>query len=136
MPSAESIAGAAETALQLFFNADNITVEKLQSISNNVRSIFHNFDVESKRIRNFKVNIKWKSRVISIPAAIKHGQEIWDTARGLIDDKGKTLVAPFTTFVHDLKLISESESVPDPMGGPSKFVSAFEKLHTFITQLN
>jgi hypothetical protein len=126
--------GAAEAALQLFFNADNLTVEKISGIAEKVKALAKNLQVESDRVRTFKVDIHWKSRVIHVPRAITATKKLLRDMTTGLKEKVKDLAAPFEEFAHNLKLESFTE---DPLGGgQTKIASAFDQLSHFITELN
>jgi len=124
--------GLAEAALQLIFNADNLTAEKIESIAKDLKRLGASLQVEAKRVKNFKIDVHWKSRVINVPIAIDHIKDlVHDLTTGL-KEKVQTIEQPFITFAHDLKLIGEE--VPDP--NITRFTHAIDQVQTFITQLN
>ena len=127
---------AAEAALQLLFNADNLTADKLTEIRDNFITLLKNLESEITRVQKFKVNIHWKSRVINVPIAIEKFKELIHDLTSGLRDKLIEIARPFQTFAHDIKLIAETAIAPDPLGGPSKIATAFSELETFVTQLN
>lgn len=124
--------GLAEAALQLIFNADNLTAEKISSIAKDIKRLGASLEVEANRVKNFKVNVHWKSRVINVPIAVQNIKDlIHDLSVGL-KQKVQSIEQPFITFAHDLKLIGEE--VPDP--NITRFTHALDQVQTFVTQLN
>jgi transcription termination factor NusB len=136
MSGITKVEGIAETAFQLLFNADNLTAERIGGIRDNVLALAKNFDTEITRVRDFKIDIHWKSRVINVPSAIDKFKDLFHELTSGLRDKVIEIARPFETFVHDLKLLAAAEEIPDPQGGPSRIATAFSKLEEFITQLN
>ena len=123
---------AAEAALSLIFNADNLTADKIGSIAQNVKRLGASLQVEAKRVQNFKIDVHWKSRVINPPKAVNHIKElIHDLTTGL-KEKVLTIEQPFVTFAHDLKLIAQTP--PDP--NVSRISASVSEVQLFVTQLN
>jgi len=123
---------AAEAALSLIFNADNLTAEKISSIAQNVKRLGASLQVEAKRVQNFKIDIHWNSRVINVPKAIDHIKDLIQELSTGLKEKVQTIEAPFITFAHDLKLIAETP--PDP--NISRIASSVSEVQLFVTQLN
>ena len=123
---------AAEAALSLIFNADNLTADKISSIAQNIKRLGASLQVEAKRVQNFKVDVHWKSRVINVPEAIDKFKELIKDLTSGLKDKVLTIEKPFLTFAHDLKLIAETP--PDP--NISKIASSVSEVQLFVTQLN
>lgn len=122
----------AEAALQALFSADNLTLEKMQSIAADIRRLGASIQSEAKRVQDFKIDIHWKSRVINVPIAIDHIKDlIHDLSIGL-KEKIQTIEKPFIDFVHDTKLISMEEVDPNI----SKLSRGFSELETFVSNLN
>jgi hypothetical protein len=126
----------AEQALSLLFNTQNLTEEKFIGIAKKVGRIATEITVEVKKLKAFKIDIHWKSRVINVPIAIdKIKALIDDLTKGLIE-KLKGIEQPFKSFVSSLHAAKQEV---DPLGGPqsvSKIVTTFSKLQDFITSLD
>jgi len=126
----------AETALQFIFNADNLSEEKITAIAQHVKTLAKNLDTEITRVREFKIDIHWKSRVINVPKAILNFKDILHELTTGLRDKVIEIARPFVDFGRTIKLESFTE---DPLGGPasvSKLATAFSKVEDFITNLN
>jgi hypothetical protein len=123
---------AAEAALSIIFGADNLTAEKISSIAKNLKRLGASLQVEAKRVKDFKIDVHWKSRVINVPKAIDNFKQLLQDLTTGLKDKIQTIEAPFITFAHDLKLIAETP--PDP--NISKFTASVSELQDFVTQLN
>jgi hypothetical protein len=128
---ADRASAIAETALQLIFHADNLTVEKITSIAKNIRRLATSFQVEARRVKNFKIDIKWKSRVINVPRAVDNFKSLIDELTHGIHDKILTLETPFLDFAAAVHL-----APPPPDPGVSRIASSFTELENFITALN
>ena len=137
MPSkAES---AAEAALSLIFGSKNLTAEKFGEILADFKTLAKNFDTEITRLKDFKVDIHWKSRVILVPKAIDNFRTLIHDLTSGLRDKFIEIARPFNTFTHTLHLLSLAAG-SDPLaggpGGPSKVVTAFGELQDFISGLD
>jgi len=130
---------AAEDVLRLFFGANNLTAEKFTEILNDFKAFAKNLDTEITRVRAFKIDIHWKSRVINVPTAIEKFKDlIHDLTTGL-RDKVIEIARPFQTFTHTLHLLSlavGSDPIGGGPGGTSKIVTAFGELQEFISGLD
>ncbi len=129
---ASKIESLAETAFQLIFSADNLTIDKITSIAQNVRRLAASLKLESNRIQKFKIDIHWKSRVINVPKAIDNFKSLIHDLTGGLHDKILEIAKPFETFRHDLALIAQTP--PDPQLG--KLVTSINAVETFVTQLD
>jgi hypothetical protein len=127
-----SVAGTAEAALQFLFHADNLTAEKVDSIAKNVTRLAASLKVETKRVKNFKIDVHWKSRVINVPIAIAKFQTLVEDLTSGLEQKVKDIGKPFADFAHDAKLLAETP--PDPQ--VSRIATGFNELETFIASLN
>jgi methyl-accepting chemotaxis protein len=122
----------AEAALRFLFGADNLTADRIEAIAKDLKRLGASLQVEAKRVKDFKIDIHWKSRVINVPKAIEQiKQLIHDLTTGL-KEKVQTIEQPFVTFAHDLKLIAETP--PDP--NVSALARGINEVQTFVTQLN
>jgi len=127
----------AEQALSFLFNADNLTEEKIGDIAKKIGRIASEIDVEVKKIKQFKIDVHWKSRVINVPKAVEQIKSlITDLTTGL-KDKIKGIEQPFKDFATALHA---SATEVDPLGAggqsPSKLVTAFGKVQEFVTNLD
>lgn len=122
----------AEAALQFLFQADNLTVNSIEAIAKDVRRLGASLKSESDRVKNFKIDIHWKSRVINVPIAIDNFKKLIEDLSVGLKDKIQTIEQPFIDFVHDAKLIAETP--PDPQ--ISKIAIGFSELEHFVSSLN
>src|SRR5258707_94486 len=122
----------AEAALQLIFNADNLTAEKIASIAKDIKRLGTSLQVEVKRVQSFKIDVHWKSRVINVPIAVAHVKDLIEELTTGLRAKITTIEQPFLSFAHDLKLIAETP--PDP--NISRIVASVNEVQVFVTQLN
>jgi len=130
MPS--RVEAIAETALQLIFHADNISAEKIKEIAADILTIADNFQKGIDQVHNFKIDIKWKQRVIGVPHAIDHFKEIFEALTHGLKANLLTIVRPFQDFATGLKLLS----APPADAGVSRIATSFTELENFISALN
>jgi hypothetical protein len=139
MSSAATKAEAvAETALQLLFHADNLTVASIENILTEIKALAFNLQLEMDRIRRFKIDVKWKTRVISVPRAVTATKLLFRNLTTGLKDKIDDIAKPFEDFAAIARAELATSGFIDPIGGQqeSKIVSAFTKLEDFITSLN
>ena len=125
-------AALAEAALQFLFQADNLTLDRIEAISKDVRRLGASLEAEAQRVKNFKIDVHWNSRVVNVPIAVNNFKElIHDLSIGL-KEKVQIIEEPFISFVHDAKLIAE---VPvDPQ--VSRIAVGLSEVEHFVASLN
>jgi len=123
---------AAEAALQIIFGQTKLTSSTIDLLGNAALAIFKNFEVESKRVADFKIDIHWKSRVINAPRAVQHFKDLWVKIDAFIKTKGQFLRKPFEDFVTAVNAIATTP--PEP--GVSKIVAGFAELQAFVFALD
>ena len=96
-----------------------------------------NLEREVTKIREFKFDPKWKTRVINVPIAATQIQEL----KALLFDDWKHRIDTLVEPVHELTLILKQESAPD-VGDPQGAINALSKTSvklghvvTMITQV-
>ena len=122
----------AESFLQLIFHADNLTVERFDAIAKDVRRLGTELTVEAKRVKDFKIDIHWKSRVINVPIAIDNFKDLINDLTDGLKEKVHTIAVPFEDFRTVLKL----GAAPPPDAGVSKLASSFTEVENFVAALN
>jgi hypothetical protein len=122
----------AETALQLLFHADNITIKKFDEISGDVVALAKNLDTEITRVKDFKVDIKWKTRVILVPKAIENFRTLLTDLTTGLRDKILTIAIPFRDFKAAIRLFGQLPQDP----GVAQITRAFNELENFVAALN
>jgi len=132
MANPTRVEAIAETALQLIFHADNLTATKIQEISGDILALAKNFDTEITRVRAFKIDIHWKSRVINAPRAVENFKELLHDLTSGLRDKIIEIARPFVDFKEGLKLLSAPPADP----GVSRLATAFTEVENFIAALN
>jgi len=123
---------AAEAGLQLLFNADNLTAEKISDIAKKIGRIGTEIQVEVKKIKDFKIDVHWKSRVINVPKAVEHIRNLIDELTTGLRAKVAGLVAPFKAFSSAVHA-AEAEVVDPQL---SKIATSVSKVEDFVTSLN
>jgi len=129
---ASKIEGAAETALNLLFNADNLTADKMQAIAADIRRLAASLQTEVKRVKAFKFDIHWKSRVINVPIAIDRVRDLIEELTNGLREKILTLEQPFKDFQSAIH--AAGHEFVDPQ--LSKVATSFSKVEDFVTSLN
>jgi len=125
-------AALAEAALQFLFQADNLTLDRIEAIANDVRRLGASLQAEAKRVENFKIDIHWKSRVINVPIAVTNFKNLISDLSVGLKEKVHVIEQPFIDFVHDAKLLSE---VPvDPQ--VSRIAAGLSEVEHFVSSLN
>jgi hypothetical protein len=117
-----------------FTHYDQVS-QDVEDIAVTVRSIIDNVKAERARVKEFKFDPKWKTRVISVPAAVENIQELRGAVLDAFAGKMETLYQP----IHEFSLIFKTEAIEQ--GDPQQAVSALSKaevklghLVTFIAQ--
>jgi len=136
MATKGGIEGLAETAFQLIFQADHLTADHMQDIANKIRRIATQITVETRRVKNFKFDIHWKSRVINVPIAIDKFRTLIDDLTHGLADKIRLIEAPFKDFASAVKLIGQTQDPLQGTQGVSKIAASFQAVEDFITQLD
>lgn len=127
-----SKAQLAEAALSFLFQADNLTVDRIEAIAADVRRLGASLQSEAKRVKNFKFDVHWKTRVINVPIAIDHFKSLIQDLTVGLKDKVQTIEQPFLDFVHDAKLATLTPTDPQV----STFARGFSELEHFVASLN
>src|SRR5258708_4190346 len=99
----------AETALQFIFHADNLSESKISDMAEHVKTLAQNLDTEITRVRDFKIDIHWKSRVINVPKAIDNFKDLIHQLTSGLRDKVIEIGRPFVDFGRTIKLESFTE---------------------------
>lgn len=110
---------------------------KVTQIKTNTLNIFANLntllsDVEQivDDIKNFDINPKWNTRVISAPKAVEHIKDLYDVPARIIDDV-KDLVKQLKEKVEPAEV--NVEDVEGLDGIPTKLLKAGEKILGWAT---
>ena len=122
----------AEQALQVLFNADNLTADKIAEIAKKVARISTEIKVEIGKVRAFKVDIHWKNRVIHVPTAIESIKELLQELTDGVREKIQGIEQPFKDFASAVHA-SESEFVDPAL---PKITTSISKVQEFVTNLN
>jgi hypothetical protein len=124
----KAILSAIGNFLLSFFQAEAGITENIDRITTDFHDTKQSLTDGIARIRDFKFDIQWRTRVISIPQAEKRLKHLWETTFKNFKKKIDTLEAPFfafkTTFAH---------------GGhfdPSDHVNGLTKVTTKITEIS
>jgi len=131
-----TVAGAekiAETALQLVFNAPNLSVAKIEEIGADLKTLIANIQHESDRVRSFKVDIHWKSRVIHVPRAITATKKLLRDLTIGVKEKIQGLTQPFENFRAQ---ITGEQQLHEAGQSSGKLAQAFQEVENFIAGLN
>ena len=122
----------AETALQLIFHADNLTTDKISAIAADIRRLGASIKVETDRVKAFKIDVRWRSRVINVPIAVDNFKQLLSELTTGLREKLQTIERPFLDFKETVKLLAAPPSDP----GVSKLASSFSEVENFIAALN
>ena len=122
----------AETALQLLFHADNLTAGKFEEIASAIEKFAANLQTEVDRVRQFKIDIHWKSRVINVPKAVENFKEILHELTVGLKAKLFDIAAPFKDFKEGIHLLSNLPADP----GVARISTAFNEVENFIAAVN
>ena len=122
----------AETALQLIFHADNLTVSKISAIAKDIKRLGTSLQTEAKRVKDFKIDIHWKTRVINVRIAIVNFKDLIEQLTTGLKEKVTTIERPFADFAEVVKL----QSAPPADPGVSRISTSFTELENYIAALN
>jgi flagellin-specific chaperone FliS len=114
------------------FEAEADISENIQTIVTNLQLLKSNTQVEVQKLRDFKFDPKFKTRVINVPAAIDQVKELVEKFSDGWRERFDTLAAPF----HELSLIFKQEAAPDPLGDhPAQLAKAAVKVDELATMI-
>lgn len=125
---------AAEQAFQVIFHADNLTGTKLEGIATKLETLGRNLKIQANKLGRFQIDIRWKTRVISVPNAVKNIKDLITQLSTGFKEKVDALRQPFITFKGGLAAFQELSKAPDP--GLSGFNKAIQEIENFIQLLN
>jgi hypothetical protein len=115
-----------------FFQAEVNVVENLQRIVDNFDRGKTDIEDGIERIKNFKFEPAWNTRVINVPAAIDHVKALYDDLFGDFRDRVATIIDPFKQL--SLIFTAEHED-PQAPSGLAKTVVKIDELATMIQQV-
>ena len=125
-------AALAEAALQFLFQADNLTLDRIESIAKDVKRLGASLQTEAKRVQNFKIDVHWKSRVINVPIAVNNFKNLINDLSIGLKNKVQVIEQPFIDFVHDAKLLAETPIDPQV----SRIAVGLSEVEHFVASLN
>lgn len=106
--------------LNTFTHYDQVA-DDAEDIAATVRAIIANIKAERDRVEAFRIDPRWKTRVISVPRAVENLQELRGAVLDGLHDKLQVIYAP----VHEFALIFKTETLEQ--GDPQQAVSALSK---------
>jgi len=115
------ITACAHFIFESFTHYDEVVAD-INDIVTTWKAIKLNVEREVEKIRKFKFDPKWKTRVINVPAAAEQIQEL----KALLFDDFKGRIDKIVEPVHELTLILHQEAAPD-VGDPQGAVNALSK---------
>ena len=125
-------AALAEAALQVLFQADNLTLDRIEAIAKDVKRLGASLQTEAHRVKEFKIDVHWKSRVINVPIAVDNFKNLINDLSVGLKDKIKVIEQPFIDFVHDAKLLAETPVDPQV----SRIAVGLSEVEHFVASLN
>ena len=115
-----------------FFQAELNIVDNLAHIVDNFNKGKGEIEDGIKRIKTFKFDPQWQSRVINVPAAIDHVKALYDDLFGDFNDRIGQIIEP----IHQLRLIFTAEhDDPQSPGGLARTAVKVDELSTMIQQI-
>ena len=117
----EIITAIASFIFQSFTHYNEVATDII-TIVTEWRRIRENVRVEAQRLREFRFDPKWKTRVINVPIAVEQIQDLQQRIFLGWSDRINAIVEPF----HELSLVLTTEAAPDP-GDPQRAVSALAR---------
>lgn len=121
-----------------FFSTENFAPEKFLEIQANFAQLIQTFETEFERVKDFKFDPKWKTRVINAPRVVISFENIVNVfVQALKDDYG-TLAQPFIDFHDKLEGIAAQVAGIQAYSGSrvSGLVSGLQASQIFISALN
>ena len=128
----KSILGAISRFFGSLFQAEVNIVENIGHIVDNWEQGKQDITEGIQKVKDFKFDPKWKTRVINVPAAIKQVRALYDSLFSDFKDRIQKIVEP----VHSLKLIFKAESYGSGAAdAPSRLVKSAAKLDEIATMI-
>lgn len=130
----QAVLGAIARFFGSLFQAEVNIVDNLHRIVEAFDETKDSIEREVQKIKEFKFDPKWKTRVISVPQAVDQIKDLVDTVVAGFKDKIAEIRAP----IHDLSLIFkaealESQSIADQ---PSKLAKVGVKIDEIATMID
>jgi hypothetical protein len=121
--------------LGALFQTDQLTSQTVLSIEGHWQALIKNVGVEVKRVKNFKFDPKWSSRVINVPKAIEAIKSLIEDLTSGLADKVKTIAQPFINFKAEFEAFTAFANAPrEP--GESRILAGYQEIQQFINALN
>jgi hypothetical protein len=124
---------AVTSFLGSFFQAEVNISENITTIINSFTEGRRNIEDGVYRIKHFKFDPQWRTRVINVPAAADAVVALYEEVFGDFRERMQILVEP----IHQLSLIFRAEKEnPDPLGGPSALARTSVKIDEIATMIS
>lgn len=96
--------------------------------------LVENIRAEARKIKQFKADPKWKTRVINVPAAIKQTHD-------LVTDLSGTISDAFHAFISNVRAIRRIDRLPPPErggggGATLKILHILEEINNFVGEVD
>jgi hypothetical protein len=120
-----------------FVNVWDVSIDDFQKIHDDVQTCIANSRLEVEKLRSFKFDPKWKTRVINVPIAIDQVKDFVDLLTKDFVERLKQIEQP----VHDLVLIWKNEQITKNLAqdqgvsGMSRAVHWLNEVQTTIHQI-
>ncbi len=101
-----------------FFTTFDDIEGDILAIRDDVVTIQANIQLEISKLRNFKFDVRWKTRVINVPIAIAQIQDLIDEIFHQVIDRLKAIEVPIGTMLQTLKTVRTATG-PAPGEQPS-----------------
>jgi hypothetical protein len=119
-----------------FFQAEVDVVANIQRLAANFQTGKEEITTGIEEIKQFKFDPKWRSRVINVPDAAAHLQDLYESLFGDLRDRLETLRAPIHAFVLIFK--AEQLNADDPghaASGLARTAAKLQEVATLIAEL-
>ncbi len=104
--------------------------DRIVTLVTDIEELVVNIRREVRQIKQFKYDPKWKNRVINVPAAISHTQ---DLATSLVDEVTNAL----HSLVSNLKAVVQEHRLPgEGGGGVGTVLNYITKLNNFVNEVD
>ena len=119
----------------LLFQTDNLTAETIRDIAAEWEALIKNWRLEVSRVKNFKFNPHWKTRVINATQATEQIKDLIAQLTSGVADNLALIQQPFQNIHAELTALAELSRLPrEP--GESALLRGFQDLQAFVNALN
>jgi hypothetical protein len=131
-----SVVGALGRFFDSLFQAEIHIEDNARRIGENFNKLRLNIPVQIQRVKDFKFNPHWNTRVINVPIAIEQMRSLIEEVTQGWKERLETFSEPFHEFILIFK--AEAMSAGDPqqqVSGVSKAAVKLDEIATLVAQL-